>query len=329
MKNHPSTRDLLMLYDSDELSALERQQVEDLLKTSAEAKKELAAIRKLHGHLGEIKQFEPEVDTLHELRRNLSERLRTSRQPLLWWQRIRGFSILGRRSAPEFGLAVAALLLGILVGRAFFPRVKPAPADTAEILNKLVTGAPVTSAGTTLAPELANVHLIQFDRVTDQVQVEFSTVNRVRLRGTIDDPVVRQLLAYAMREEANPGLRLKAVRIMNEAAPGQTRVAGDDELIGALLHLLAHDPNDGVRLKALQVLKKMPLTQLIKRALIQTLLRDPNAAVRIATLDSLSNQEFMEDDTAAFEAAAATDANAYVRLRARQLLGVAQQEVLY
>jgi len=163
------------------------------------------------------------------------------------------------------------------------------------------------------------VHAIRIDAVTGQIEIEFSTVNNISLRGSTEDPMVRQVLAYAMRQEEQTGLRLRAIKAAGEIGPAQMHEVEDNELAKALLQVLRYDANAGVRLKAVEALKKLSPAEQIKNALIQTLLRDANAAVRMQAIEALSRYQSPEK-IPALEAAAAGDSNGYVRLQAVRLL---------
>jgi HEAT repeat protein len=134
--------------------------------------------------------------------------------------------------------------------------------------------------------------------------------------------MVRQILAHAMREEEPTGLRLRAVKAMGEAKPAHT--AQDDELIDAVLQMLARDPNAGVRMKAVQALKSAAAVERVRQALIRTLLHDANSGVRIAALEALSGAQLAGEKLEALEAAA-TDSNGYIRREAARMLETARR----
>jgi hypothetical protein len=62
---------------------------------------------------------------------------------------------------------------------------------------------------------------------------------------------------------------------------------GSSEVRDALLNAVAHDPNDGVRLKALEGLKPLASDATVRKTLSQVLLSDANPAVRMQVVDLL------------------------------------------
>lgn len=321
MNERERLRMLLPLYDSDELTPQERAMLDEWLQHDPAGRGELQALRALQQRVRHAMLYEPDPGTLQRLRAALVDKIHAEARPRFW-----GLEWIERRQpawrgALRLGFAVAVLLAGVLIGRKFFA---PAPLarvsnPAAAVLPALLAQQPIATESVVLAPHLAHVHAIRIDAETGQIEIEFSTVNNVSLRGSTEDPIVRQVLAHAMRPQEHTGLRLRAVKAVSESTPAQLAAATDNELIAALLQVLRHDANDGVRLKAVEALKKLPLTDKVKEALIQTLLRDSNAAVRVQAIEALSRYR-AEEKIPALEAAAASDSNGYVRLQAVRLL---------
>ncbi len=318
MKEQDRLRELLPLYDSDELTPHERRQLEAWLHAEAEARAELEAIRALHRKLEAANQYEPQTHTLQRLRDQLFESITATQRKSSWVQNFRDRWLGNGQPAFQLGFALALLLCGVLIGRQFFARAeKVAPPIAMDLVPLLLTPQPITTAHSAYSPRLANVHKIRFDQNTNQIEIEFSTVNDVSWRGTAEDPIVRQVLAHALREENSPGLRLRAVRAMGEASIMNAKP--DDDLLDALLQLLTEDGNAGVRIKAVHALKNAVGVERVKHALIQTLLHDQNAGVRIQALEALSATRFNDEKLEALEAAA-NDSNEYIRREAGRLL---------
>lgn len=314
-------RTLLPLYDSDELTAQERAAVDEWLQRDPSGREELQAMRELQRRVQNATRYQPSTATLQRLRSDLIDRLETEMQPrfsLGHWLRRR---FVKGSALRQFGFALATLLLGVLLGRQFFTRMEIAsiPQAAPDVLALLLAQQPIANERSVLAPQVANVHAIRIDPATGQIEIEFSTINNISLRGSAEDPLVRQMLAYAMRPEEQIGLRLRAVKAAGEFVPEQVATPVQNELIQALLHVLRHDTNDGVRLKAVETLKKLPASDKVKEGLIQALLRDPNPAVRVQVLEALSESQSTED-VSALRAVAAGDSNGYVRLQAVRLL---------
>lgn len=324
MKDRDRLRELLPLYDSNELTPQERRALEAWLRVDAEARAELETIRALHRKLQAVRTYEPETHTLHRLRARLFENLGRKNRKFSWFENVRTSWFGNARPVLQFGFALALLFVGLLIGRQFFPRtVETTKPMTMDLLPLLLAQQPIATEQSVYSPRLANVHRIRLDQATNQIEIEFSTINNVALRGTTEDPMVRQILAHAMREEEPTGLRLRAVKAMGETM--SAKMLQDDELIDAVLLMLSSDPNAGVRMKAVQALKGALESERVKTALIQSLLQDKNPGVRIAALEALSGAQFVGEKLEALEAAA-TDSNNYIRRTATRMLETARRE---
>src|SRR5262249_50547044 len=98
--------------------------------------------------------------------------------------------------------------------------------------------------GTPNEASIANISAVNLDPTQGRVQISYDEVRQRTLNGNVHDPRIQQLLVYAAKSYANPGVRLDTVDILKERA-------ADREIRNTLLYLVAHDQNDGVRLKAL------------------------------------------------------------------------------
>ena len=102
------------------------------------------------------------------------------------------------------------------------------------------------------------------------------------MRRHADDPEVRRALLGAVREDDNPGARLKALEAL------QGRAAGDPEVRSAIMQALLRDTNPGVRVRAIDALKdsRGPETLAVLRRLADG---DPNDYVRLRSAALLSD----------------------------------------
>lgn len=126
---------------------------------------------------------------------------------------------------------------------------------------------------------LSSVRSIQPDQ-SGRVQIAVDETRRRVISGRLSDPGIQRVLLTAVRDEANPGMRVESM----DALQGQ---ASSAEVRKALLEALTHDPNPGVRLKALDGLKKFATDPEVRKTLSQVLLQDANPGVRIQVIDLL------------------------------------------
>jgi HEAT repeat protein len=101
---------------------------------------------------------------------------------------------------------------------------------------------------------------------------------------------------------------------------GLIRNPGDSpQALDSLLNALANDPNDGVRLKALEALKPLAGDPRVSKTLSQVLLSDTNPAVRMQVIDLMVARR--DDSTVGvLQNLVQREENSGVRLKASKVL---------
>ncbi|MDQ6708249.1 MAG: HEAT repeat domain-containing protein [Acidobacteriota bacterium] len=126
---------------------------------------------------------------------------------------------------------------------------------------------------------LSSVRSIQPDQ-SGRVQIAVDETRRRVISGRLSDPGIQRVLLTAVRDEANPGVRVESMdALQNQASSIEVR--------RALSEALMRDPNPGVRLKALEGLKSFATDPEVRKTLSQVLLQDANPGVRIQVIDLL------------------------------------------
>jgi hypothetical protein len=92
-----------------------------------------------------------------------------------------------------------------------------------------------------------------------------------------------------------------------------------EEVRNALLDALSHDPNPGVRLKAIEGLKSWAGNVEVRRTLANVLLKDDNPGVRVQAIDLLTTHH---DDSivGVLQDVVQKEDNNYIRTRSIKLL---------
>ncbi len=126
---------------------------------------------------------------------------------------------------------------------------------------------------------ISSVRSIQPDQ-SGRVQIAVDETRRRVISGRLSDPGIQRVLLTAVRDEANPGVRVESMdALQNQASSIEVR--------RALSEALMRDPNPGVRLKALEGLKRFATDPEVRKILSQVLLQDANPGVRIQVIDLL------------------------------------------
>ena len=174
--------------------------------------------------------------------------------------------------------------------------------------------APIPEAlGDEPEAEVASLNSLSADPETGRVLLSYDTLRRTRLEGSAGDPEIRRLLVATVRDSLNAGLRLEALDALR-------RHTGDQEVRSALLVALQDDSNPGARLKAIEALDERAATDAeVRGAILRALLRDDNPGVRVRAVDALAGARAPET-LPVMRRLAHEDPDNYVRLRSSAFL---------
>ena len=154
---------------------------------------------------------------------------------------------------------------------------------------------------------------IQFEKSdNDNIRLALETKQNVDIAGGTNDEIIQQILYYLLLNDANPGKRLQAVRLI-EAVPTQ------DSKKLVLISSVLSETNAGIRLRALDLLSQFETDKTIRDACLKILLEDQNEAVRMGALSILANSP-SADIVPALRVVSLMDQNEYIRERAVEVM---------
>lgn len=251
--------------------------------------------------------------------------------PKRWFERVLQVVRNNAASLQTAPFAAALLLLvgigaGILGGYHVAASRAAKAAQASAILNSMQADetaaiAPIANAQSPAAGvQIANVSSIQRDPNTQQVEVRYNQLVPHAVRGSLDDPAIRQLLMLASEDTASAGVRDDSLNLLASAckAGHACQAAG---IRDALLMALRYDGNAGVREKALEGLQPYVAEDMhVRDAVLEALLNDNDPRIRS---DAITVLEPVEADTSvrqALQSVANSDQNARIRLVSRQVL---------
>ncbi|HEV2719755.1 MAG TPA: HEAT repeat domain-containing protein [Thermoanaerobaculia bacterium] len=177
-------------------------------------------------------------------------------------------------------------------------------------------------------PDIQNVSFSTLNGVNDEISVGFDITSHVTVQGRPTDKTMIRLMRYALENEDRMApTQSRAIDWVRStySQPGNA----DPEITRALANVLRNDTHEGVRIKAVDTLTKLPAaaaTNDSREALIQALKSDPNPAVRIKAVEALANllKKGGTVDAITLETlrakASQDDENMYVRVKAAEAL---------
>ncbi len=151
-----------------------------------------------------------------------------------------------------------------------------------------------------------------------EVEIAVDEVRPRRVSGKADDPSIVHYLIDASKDTDDPGLRSDSVEWLKKASGPEVR--------DALLYSAMHDPNSGVRSKALEGVGQFANDQIASRSLVSVMEHDQDPAVRGQAIDLLvpGNNAILPNPqiTGKLQEVLESEPDGYVRQRAQRALRV-------
>ncbi|HKF46595.1 MAG TPA: HEAT repeat domain-containing protein [Terracidiphilus sp.] len=183
-----------------------------------------------------------------------------------------------------------------------------------------VPDATQVSASSSGDMEIANISSIVRQPNSELVEVHFNALVPQQVRGSLDDPNIRQLLMVASANASNPGIRDQTVGLLaDECRAGHS--CQPDGIRDALIQALRYDRNAGVRQKALEGLQPYVAQDLrVRDAVLEALLHDSDPHIRTVAVNMLVPVEADTSVRQVLLSVANSDRSPKIRLVSRQVL---------
>lgn len=303
-----------------ELADGQRQELEQHLAGCEACSNELDAVQALAKAMSLTPVEEPSANLLARTRLRLEEALDALPRDS-WVVRFTQRFSLGMsrlRSAP---LAASALLvIGLAAGAYGGYRTgvqRHDAAQTAMILRAAQQDE--TNA------KIASVSSIVQEPNSENVVVNYNRLVPDSIRGSLDDPQIRQLLLLGAQNRLNPDVRDDSVGLLaDECRAGHQ--CTDGPVRNALMVALLYDKSASVRMKALDGLQPYVGDDMrVRDAVLEALMNDSDAQVRGAAIGLLAPVESDSSVREVLHTVATQDDNAHIRDVSQQVLDAAPE----
>lgn len=177
----------------------------------------------------------------------------------------------------------AAVALGLLIGYAVFGGGTSGTVPATQVAEP--AAGPWNADHTLGPPTITNVRFVDVDPTQGEIELAYDLVRPAHLRADVEDARMKRMLTYAMVNEKNPGVRLKAIRTID----AYSKDTPDEDVKLALIDAAKSDPNDGVRKQALLALEALPFDEEVKQTYLFVLANDSNPGMRVTAINLLAN----------------------------------------
>ena len=306
--NHNECKELIPFYLYEELDSEKKILFENHIKSCKDCTSELESYKFLFDDISEDSKSPVDPKVLMEARLELRGYLRAQQNKVSFSNNIKDYvvSLLYK----PVGLALSGfslLLIGLLIGFLVF--------NTPMIENIK------TSSENSNQVRIQNINFIDPDPSDGEVEFTFETVQSDRMKGSVNDTELQNILTYAVLNEQNPGTRLNSINVINANQIQKT----DEEIKSTLIAVAKFDNNPGVRREALKSLNKLSADEDIKNTLIYVLLNDTSAGIRIEAINGLVDASktgisLNQNDLTSLREKIQIDDNNYIRYQAKNII---------
>ncbi|MGB0122917.1 MAG: zf-HC2 domain-containing protein [Silvibacterium sp.] len=303
-----------------ELPDEQRLQLEQHLATCEACRDELEAVQGLAKAMALLPVEEPSANLLARTRLRLEEALDTLPREN-WLVRFSQRFSLGMsrlRSAP---LAASALLvLGVAAGAYGGYRAGVRGHDAAQAA--LILHAVQQNDSNA---RIASVSSIVQEPNSENVVVNYNRLVPDSIRGSLDDPQIRQLLLLGAQNRVDTDVRDDSVGLLaDECRAGHQ--CTDGPIRNALMVAMLYDKSPSVRLKALDGLQPYIGDDMrVRDAVLESLMNDSDAQIRAEAIGLLTPVEADSSVREVLQTVATQDDNPHIRTVSQQVLDSAPQ----
>jgi anti-sigma factor RsiW len=305
----------------DQVHELERH-----LGDCTECRKEREQVLALKVLADALPVVEPGANLVARSRLRLDEAL-DALPPMHWYERLAQRLMNSVASLQAAPVAVGLLLVaGIGAGSlGGFEFAQNRAAHTATAVPAVKAASLQSPAAPTALTNVANVSSIVRQPGSEMVEVSYNQLVPGQIKGSLDDPAIRQLLMLASENSSSAGVRDDSVGLLAaECRAGHSCQAAG--IRDALMVALRYDKNAGVREKALEGLEPYVAQDVrVRNAVLEALLDDNDPRIRTESINIL---EPVEADTSVRQvlySVSTSDDSPQIRNVSRQVLSRAPE----
>ena len=261
---------------------------------------------------------EPAANLVARSRLRLEEAL-DALPPKRWFERL-GQRITNNFASMQAAPVAACLLLVVGAGAGTLAGYNIAQRHAAVANGAAAPVSAKTEPAVASSVEVANISSIVRQPNSEEVEVRYNQLVPQQIRGSLDDPGIRQLLMLASENSTSAGVRDDSVGLLAAECRAGHSCQGAG-IRDALMVALRYDRNQGVREKALEGLQPyVAEDERVRNSVLEALLNDSDPRIRTAAINILEPVEADTSVRQVLHTVANSDRNPQIRLVSRQVL---------
>ncbi|HET55063.1 MAG TPA: HEAT repeat domain-containing protein [Ignavibacteria bacterium] len=274
-------RELLELYFLDELDQDKKELIENKILESDEYKKEFDSYRKFYSAIENSKPKNIDENKLENLRKELFNKIELEQSQIKVKTKQKSFwNFIFFTNYKTAYAMVTTLLIGFFLGYIIFS------STTAPPIKKLAENEIDLDAIDRNEINISNIRFQNPFSDEGEIEIRFDAIKPITYKGNLNDPHMQRLLAAALVNSDNPGVRIRTVNTL--ALQSRHETLYDPKIKSALITALKTDENAGVRREALIALMKFNYDNEIREAYLYVLAKDDNPGLKVAAINALA-----------------------------------------
>ena len=251
----------MLLYCSDELSDQSKTELEDHLKTCSSCQSRLSEMQQMVEHFYVLQSRKASNAVIGQAHHRVMEEIAHSqmRETQFPWKK-----------ASAWLAMAASLIISFYVGRMTMHT------PNSNGYESLIT-----------AYQMMEYGAIKVDAETGELSITLPKVENQTLIGSMQDARMQRFAQAVLRYDVRADVRMDVLKMMNS-----DMLMTNEDLSQTVMFVLEHDTNPGIRLRAMRLLKRLPVSPELIAVLKRILVKGEIEGIRVQAADYLASKDY-------------------------------------
>ena len=251
----------MLLYCSDELSGQPKTELEDHLNTCSFCQERLYEMQQMVEHFQVIQSRQVSNAVIRPAHHRVMEEIghsQTSMAKFPW------------KKASTWLAMAASLIVSFYIGRV------TVQSSAGNGYESLMTAYQMMEYGD-----------VKINTETGNLAITLPKVENQTLTGSIQDAKVQRMAQAVLRYDVRSDVRINVLEMINS-----DMLMANEDLAQTVMFVLEHDTNPGIRLRAMRLLKRLPVSPELIAVLKRILMKGEIEGIRVQAADYLASKDY-------------------------------------